>query len=145
MKTRSLHIHTCILVALVAIGCRQHELASAAPAPVSANLFADIPTAELRDVLADLARAHEQKTQLAFYVSTPLRTIDPQFKPFYTKMGEQQKALLTSLQSWAKENKIDLTYHHSTNTLGRAQKIMEDRQEKLVRGDDKSNFERDNL
>jgi len=153
MKPRWLVTSPFLAAALLTIGCQLEQdtaaessltrVAAKAAAPGPA--IADIPAAELRSVLADLARAHEQKTQLAWYVSTPLRSIDAPFKPFYAKMGQQEKDLLASLQAWAKAHNVDLTYKASGDTTGRAQKIMEDRQEKLVRGDDKTNFERDNL
>ncbi len=109
------------------------------------NDVADFAPADLRDTLAGLARAHQQKVQLAFYVSTPLRTIDAPFKPFYANMGKQQADLLKMITTWAKEHKIDLTFHYSPDIAGAALTIMEARQEKLVRGDSKEDFQRDML
>jgi len=118
------------------------QMASTGPG----NAIADLPFDELRSVLADLARAHDQKAQLAWYVNTPiLRSVNPAIKPFYQNMGKVHKELYGEITAWAKAHNIDLTYRFSNDTAGRAQKMMEDRQEKLVRGDDKQDFERDNL
>ncbi len=100
-------------------------------------------TPDLRDVLSMLARAHQQKTELAFYTSTPLRPVDQPFKQFFRNMGDVQGDLLKQLKRWAGEHHVDLTFHYSNDIEGRAQKFMEDRQEKVARGDDKLNFERD--
>ena len=100
---------------------------------------------ELRDVLADLGRAHGQKVQLAWWVSTPLRPVSPQFVKFYENMGVQQKELLAELKGWAKTHQVDLTFHYTSDVYSEGQRIMEKRQEAMVREDDQVNFERDNL
>jgi hypothetical protein len=117
-------------------------MATTAPAGV-ATISAD----ELRAVLADLARAHQQKVMLATWVGAPF--IGPPthaaIKPFYLDMGKQHGALLAELREWAKGRGIDLTYRYTPDTPGRAYKIMEDRQEKMVRGDKLEDFDRDML
>ncbi len=104
-----------------------------------------VSATELRDVLADLGRAHGQKVQLAWWVSTPLRPVSPQFVKFYENMGVQQKELQTELKGWAKTHQVDLTFHYTSDVYSEGQRIMEQRQEKMVRDDDQPNFERDNL
>lgn len=113
--------------------------------PAGASAYADIPSGDLRDNLADMARAHDQKVQLAFYVSLPWVGVDAPFRDFYTHMSEQQRDLGTQLRAWAKKHNIDLAFNFSDDTAGRAQKIMEARQEKVVRGDARPDFERDTL
>jgi hypothetical protein len=131
----------CALVAGCAGGpTRTHTGGQAATQAGSGEVNADV-----RDVLSMLARAHSQKTELAFYTSTPLRPVDPPFKAFFSNMGQVQGDLLRQLKKWASERKVDLSFHYSNDIEGRAQKFMEDRQEKAARGDDKEAFERDML
>jgi hypothetical protein len=92
-----------------------------------------------------MARAHDQKVQLAFYVSLPWVGVDAPFRDFYTHMSDQQRDLGTQLRALAKAHNIDLTFNFSDDTPGRAQKIMEARQEKVVRGDARPDFQRDTL
>ncbi|HVT83443.1 MAG TPA: hypothetical protein VHM90_22570 [Phycisphaerae bacterium] len=104
---------------------------------------------DLRDTLAAMARAHDQKTQLAFYEALPWqRTAEP-FHDFFVKMGKSQRELHDQLQTWAKTadqgKPIVLKYSYGDDTPGRAQKIIEARQEKLIRGDSKPDFTRDAL
>jgi hypothetical protein len=141
------HRIACVLVMLGGIaGCHGNPSPSAGMASATqAEALAQIPDSELRDVLAGMARAHGQKIQLAWWASTPLRPVDGAFRPFFEKMGTEQKGLLADVQAWAKEHRMDLAYQFSPDTAGRALKIMEDRQEKLVRGDGKEDFQRDIL
>ncbi len=104
---------------------------------------------DLRGTLAALARAHEQKIQLAFYESLPWERTDEPFYSFFDSMGKTQAGLLNDLQAWAKTGRdgapVDLKFSFSDDTPGRAQKIIEARQEKLIRGDSKIDFTRDAL
>jgi len=118
---------------LLGVGCCHH--------PITPPTLTPDPQTELRTALATLANAHNDKIKLAFWTSTPLRPIDAPFKPFFTNMATQNKQLLTDLQTWAKQNKIDLTYRPPPGIAGDAEKIMNDRQEKLVRSDDKTAFQ----
>jgi hypothetical protein len=122
------------------------QVAQTRPATRPSGL-ADLPAEELRSVLSDLARAHEQKLQLSGWVAMPFvgPPVNAAFKPFYKQMGEKQGALLKQLQGIAKEHGIDLTYRPGTDVDGRAMTIMEKRQEKVVRGDGAADFDRDML
>ncbi len=100
---------------------------------------------ELREVLADMAKSHGEKTQLAWYVSTPLRGIDPQFKGFYANMGVQQKELLGELKGWAKKQNVSLTHRYSDDAYGRSLKMMEGREEAKTRVAERADFQRDML
>jgi hypothetical protein len=99
----------------------------------------------IRPALAELARAHDQKTQLAFYESLPWRKTPEPFHSFYTNMGKVQADLLKQIRDWAASNHVDLTYSFPNDADGRAEKILEARQEKLIRGDDRADFTRDSL
>ena len=128
-----------LLTTLLLTAC-QHPIKPAGP--ISSDQ-------DLRDTLAAMARAHDQKTQLAFYESLPWqRTAEP-FHTFFVTMGKTQRELYDQLQAWAKTadhgNPMPLTYTRSDDTPGRAQKIVEARQEKLIRGDSKIDFTRDSL
>lgn len=133
----------CVLTVLAACqGVRRQPAGGpAAPTPT----LADIPPAELRDVLAELANAHDQKVQLAFYISLPWKGVDVPFKDFYPKMSAQQGELAKELRAWAQDHHIDLTYHHGTDTMARAEKIMEDRQGRVIQSDNRTDLERDTL
>lgn len=113
-------------------GCLMLLLAACqtAPAPVvvQATPLADMPAAELRDVLSELANAHDQKLQLAGFLNLPLMGVDAPFKDFFSNMNTQQRELKAQLHAWADTHHVDLTYHYGTDTMGRAVKIMEDRQ-----------------
>jgi hypothetical protein len=101
---------------------------------------------EVRDALAILNRGHSQKMQLAFYATSPLlRNISPQAKPFFVRMGEVHEDLQRQLKKWASAHKVHLTFHYSNDLAGRAQKLMEDRQEKVIRSDSNEEFQRDIL
>ena len=105
------------------------------PSAALASALATIPQAELRDLLAELNNAHSQKQQLSFLMTLPLVGADAPFKEFFTSMAAQQAALEEQLRTWADQHHIDLTYHRGTDTMARAQKIMEDRQSKLIQSE----------
>jgi hypothetical protein len=121
------------------------------PAPPAAassgshGKISDLSASDLHDVLSELDKNHHDRMKLAFWVSTPLRSADPAFKAFYKERGAAEKELANELEAWAKAHHVDLSYSYGTDTFGKAQKIMEDRQEKVVRADDKNDFGRDML
>ncbi len=101
---------------------------------------------DLRDTLAMMLRASDQKTQLAFYATTPLlKNVDEPFKGFFSRMSNVQGDLEKQLKAWAKLRRVDLSFKFTDDIAGRAQKIMEDRQGATARSDDKAAFERDEL
>jgi len=131
-------------------GCQSSSKTQAVDRPAAdpATQAAPVTTlnpADLRSVLAELDKGHHDKMKLAWYVQSPFKSINPAFMPFYHDMGVQQKELADELESWAKEHKIDLTYHYSDSPLGKAQKIMEDSSARQARSDDTEDFERDML
>ena len=83
--------------------------------------------------------------KLAWYVSSPFKSVTPAMRPFYKDMGTRQKDLAKDLEEWAKAHHVDLTYHYGTDPMGQAQKIMEDESEKEARAAGKEDFERDML
>jgi hypothetical protein len=113
----------------------------------AAHPLADVPAAELRAVLSELARAHEQKGMLATWVALPLvgPPVNASIRPFYGRMGPRQADLLKELRAIARERGIDLTYRPGTDTEGRAYALMEARQEKMVRAAGAADFDRDML
>lgn len=113
--------------------------------PAAAGTLSELSPSDLRDLLADFGNAHHDKVQLAWWASTPLRPVDATFKPFFSEMGQRNKELLAELEAYAKARGFDLTYRYSNDLYGKAQKLMEDRQEKQIRGDDRSEFQRDIL
>ena len=113
--------------------------------PAPSGKISDLSAHDLQGVLAYLDKNHHDRMKLAFWVSTPLRSADPAFKTFYKERGAAEKELANELESWAKSHQIDITYHYAPTTFGQAQKIMEDRQEKVVRADGKDDFNRDML
>jgi hypothetical protein len=115
------------------------------PSPAPNGRISDLSAHDLQGVLAYLDKNHHDRMKLAFWVSTPLRSVDLAFKTFYKERGAAEKELANELESWAKSHQIDITYHYAPTTFGQAQKIMEDRQEKVVRGDGKDDFNRDML
>lgn len=101
---------------------------------------------DMRDTLAMLLRAHDQKVQLAFYATTPfLKNVDEPFKGFFARMSAVQSDLEKQLKAWAKARKVDLSFQFSNDIGGHAQKFMEDRQGDVAKKDDRISFERDEL
>jgi len=117
------------------------------PAVAAAPAVANVPPTDerLRTLLAGMARAHDQKTQLAFYESMPWRKTSEPYHSFYVDMGKTQGELLADIRGWAKAHHMDLTFHFPADAEGKAQQILEARQEKLVRGDSNQDFVRDTL
>lgn len=111
------------------------------------SALADLPAEELRSVLSELARAHEQKGLLTTWVGLPFvgPPVNAAVRPFYQRMGPRQADLLRELRGIARTHNIDLTYRPATNTEGRAMSLMEARQEKMVRADGPADFDRDML
>lgn len=83
--------------------------------------------------------------KLAWYVTSPFKSINPAFKPFYEDMAKRQKELATELEAWAKSHELDLTSRYTNDPMSQGQKIMEDRSEKEARSDNQQDFERDML
>ena len=136
------HFKRAILLPCLALACCQQIPKQPATTSIATTTAAN---AELRDLLAGMARSHDDKTQLAFYEALPWNNTGEPFHAFYTEMGKKHAELLKELQAYAKGAGIDLKFSYSNDTAGRAQKIMEARQEKLVRGDTKADFGRDTL
>jgi len=141
------------LMAVVAMAGCQHAPVGSTEAMVARapgtqpSALATISADELRSVLSDLARAHEQKLQLAAWVALPFvgPPVNASIKPFYRRMGEQQLEMSKQLREIAKEHQIDLAFRAGTDVAGRAMAIMEKRQEKMVRADGVADFDRDML
>lgn len=103
---------------------------------------------DMRDTLAMLLRAHDQKTQLAFYAGNSLpmlKNVDEPFKDFFYNMGKAQGDLEKELKKWAADRHVDLTFHFTNDIGGHAQKLMEDREGDVAKKDNKVDFERDEL
>jgi hypothetical protein len=129
----------CLLLSLTACqGVRR-------PADSTTSPWANLPAAELRNVLAELANAHAQKRQLVALLSMPFMGVDEPFKDFFSKMSTLQRELQDQLHAWADEHHVDLTYHRGTDTLAHAVKIMEDRQAKVLTVFNQTNRERSAL
>ena len=106
------HARTCLSIVATALllgGCQtaarsQDEETSGAqsqPAATSdtqARAAPSISPTDLRDALAELDKGHHDKMKLAFWVSTPFKSVDPAFKPFYQNMGKQQQELAKELE-----------------------------------------------
>lgn len=147
MNTRPRSLAGCclLLVALVGAaavgGC---QLTPRQPGPEAAA-YATIPPAELRDVLAGLARSHEQKMQLVFFLSLPWGGVDPAFRDLFNKMGPVQRDLNSELRTWSRAHHIDLTFKFDDDVLSKAQETMEDRQQAVIMADNRIDLTRDTL
>jgi hypothetical protein len=115
---------------------------TAAPAAPQATGISD---ADLRDILADLGKAHGEKIRLSDWAGSMFLPVEPAFKAFFQNMSRQNKELDGELKAWAKQHHVDLKYHYTNDVPGRALKMMEDRQEKMIRADDPQNRARDLL
>jgi hypothetical protein len=114
------------------------------PGP-GASAFADISPMELRDTLAAMARAHEQKMQLVFYLTLPWVNVEPVVRPVFTNMGTVQADLDKELHDWADTHDIDLFFRFTDDIAGQAQKKMEDEQQQIVTSDGRADLTRDAL
>lgn len=101
--------------------------------------------AVLREVLPELAKAHRDKTQLAFYATSIFRRVDPPVKQFAQQMGQEQQQLLDELQVWSKAHQIDLKFRFSDDVFGAARKAMEKEQGDMIQADNNVDFQRDML
>ena len=104
-----------------------------------------VSASELQKALAELDKGHHDKMKLAWYVTSPFKSVPPAMRPFYKDMGTGQKELATELENWAKAHHVDLTYHYGKDPMGQAQKIMEDESEKEAKSVGQEDFERDML
>lgn len=104
-----------------------------------------VSASDLQDALAELDKGHHDKMKLAWYVSSPFKSVAPAMRPFYKDMGTRQKELASELEGWAKKHGVDLTYHYGSDPMGQAQKIMEDDSEKEAKSAGKEDFDRDML
>ena len=132
-----------ILVPLAALAGGCHTIPRQTGPEGSA--YADISSSELREVLAALARSHEQKMQLAFYVSLPWTGVDAPFRDFYSSMGAAQGDLDKELHAWAKDHNVDLTFRFADEVQDKARETMEGRQQKVILGDNRTDLTRDTL
>ncbi|HUO07228.1 MAG TPA: hypothetical protein VM008_02775 [Phycisphaerae bacterium] len=110
-----------------------------------ASTAASMSTSDLRDALVELDKGHHDKMKLAFWVSTPFKSVDPAFKPFYQNMAKQQKELAKELEDWAKAHHVNLTHRFSNEPLSQGQKIMEEDSEKRAKSENKEEFQLDML
>src|ERR1035437_6978454 len=62
-----------------------------ASAPSDIGAAAAIAPEELRGILADMAHSHGDKIKLAWWGSTPLRPVEPPFRPFFEHTGNKTK------------------------------------------------------
>ncbi len=114
--------------------------------PISeSSAYSSLSRVELRDTLAALARAHEQKMQLVFYLTLPWISVEPVVRPVFTNMGTVQSQLDKELQDWADEHRIDLSFRFTNDIAGQAQKELEDQQQQVVMGDGRGDLTRDAL
>src|SRR5206468_6429016 len=113
-----------------------------APAQASSPLAAGVTPSDLRDALAELDKGHHDKIKLAWYVSSPFKSVAPAMRPFYKDMGTRQKELANEFEGWAKQHHIDLTYKYGSDPMGQGQKIMEETSEKEARALGQEDFDR---
>ncbi len=100
---------------------------------------------ELRDQLAELLKGHDDKVELAWYVSMPLHTVDPAIHDFFKRLSQDQKRLRDELNAWAKQNHLNLKFKFSDDLAGKARKAMEDAQGDVLQKDNNADFQRDVL
>jgi hypothetical protein len=130
-----------LLAAVFATGCQAVPRVPSA----AAGAYADLAPSELREVLSGLARSHRQKTELSFYVKLPWTGVDAPFQDFYANMGTVQTALNKDIEAWAKGHNIDLTFQFPSDVQSQAQKTLEDRQQKVILADNRTDLTRDTL
>ena len=129
-----------LLSAVLATGCQ------AVPRePAAAGVYAEMAPGELREVLSGLARSHRQKTELSLYVKLPWTGVDAPFRDIYASMGTVQADLNREIEAWAKGHDMDLTFQFSSDVQGQAQKMLEDRQQKVILADNRTDLTRDTL
>lgn len=98
----------------------------------------------VREALAELAKGHSEKIQLAWYARAFRRT-DPAVAAFLADMGVQQRRLAADLMAWARHTNADIRFAHTTDLSGEARRIMEAAQSRAVRNDSHEEFQRDIL
>ena len=75
-------------------------------------------------LLPSLAKAHKDKTQLAFLAD--FKGLTSPVKAFNSYMSKSQGKLLAELKTWAGHHAVSLTYHRRPALFGKAQGIIAD-------------------
>ena len=134
--------HALMLLAVALVGgCN----ANSTTQPTALTTQASAEAALLKEALPAFAKSHNEKIQLSSYAGSILCPIDPVFKPFYENMAVTQQALSEQLMTWAHEHNVSLRFAYPAGLRGEAQKLQEQRQEAVARGDKQVDFERDML
>jgi predicted outer membrane protein len=99
----------------------------------------------MREMLSELAKGHNDKIQLAWFATTPFKTLQPPVKDFAHHMGKEHKELFARLQAWAKGHEVSLKFNFDDDLYGRARKIMEKTQGDEFQSSGGDDFQRDFL
>ena len=114
-----------------------HHAAPLAPGAADPN--------DPRTIIPDLAKAHKDKIDFAWYVNSLLRSPDPAIKAFAKTMDTDHKRLLARLTEWAKKADVIIAYAYAPGLQGTSLKSMEKMQGDLLQSDDNPTFQRDYL
>lgn len=141
MKLHPVALQLVLLLTLFFGGCQTAPQVAA----TSTVGYADMNPADLRFILAAMARSHKQKQQLVFYTNLPLMGVETPTKPFFATMDKVQGELEKELRDWAKNHNMDLTFQFPDDVQNQAAKLLEGRQEDVMLGDGKADRTRDSI
>ncbi len=132
-------VFRCLLILLLAAaltGCASVSpptipLKQAAPNAAMYRIYALLPS---------LAKAHKDKTQLAFLAD--FKGLAVPVKAFNSYMSKTQGKLLAELKSWAGRHAVSLTYRRRPALFGKAQGIIADDEGGLLLHSNSADFQK---
>lgn len=125
-----------VVLAAAITGC-------ASVAPPAIPLKQTAPNAAMYRIYAllpSLAKAHKDKTQLAFLAD--FKGLSAPVKAFNSYMSGSQGKLLGELKTWARHHAVRLTYHRRPALFGKAQGIIADDEGGLLLHSNSADFQR---
>lgn len=123
-----------IIFAAGTIGCQAKPQSATSPNSNSQTIMlvneekTSVVTPDTRDMLADLAKGHQDKIQLAWYATSIFRTLQPPVKEFAIHMGKEHKDLYERLKKWADKHAVSIKFSFGDDLYGKARKDMEKKQ-----------------
>jgi hypothetical protein len=156
-STRSIVLTAaCVAAATSLAGCagsaaHSPPIATQTPGEVdrtTAPSTTAIPAAANRTLVAllpELARGHDDKIKLGWYMTSFLRKVDPAVDTFGHTLMTENRELLDQLKKAAKNDHVSIEFKYGTSPADDARKLDEAAQQRVIRADDNADFQRDVL
>lgn len=99
----------------------------------------------LRELLPELAKGHSDKINLAFYMTSFLRKVDPAVADFANTMSRENHELQDELKKVAKAHDVSLRMVNHKTPAELARQRVEEFHSSVIQADDNTTFQRDIL